>query len=136
MKAIVRKTINVFAVLFIVFLFVFVYWPMATSQYRNLNLAKKQAKILQDKFGNDPRFFDVKFARYTSLGGCLKVFGTVQNEEDIHFVTNAVESIKSSVGIDFELELMTSNQAVRFYWFDKSDKAPVFEKADLPQHSQ
>jgi hypothetical protein len=64
---------NIFVVVLVVLLFIFVYWPMAGRQFHNLKLAEEQAKILHEKFKDDARFQGIKFMRFTGMVGVLKL---------------------------------------------------------------
>ncbi len=122
-----QNLLKVFAAIVIVtLLYIFVYWPISPfgSQLHNLKLAEEQAKMLREKFKDDPRFQKVKFGGYTGSGGCLFVGGEVQTEEDIRYLTNIVESIKCPVEIDYALR--ASNGYAKFEWFDRHDQEPVW----------
>jgi hypothetical protein len=112
------------AIIVVTLFYIFVYWPISPlgSQLHNLKLAEVQAKILEERFKDDPRFQKVKFGRYTSAGGGLSVVGDVQTENDIRFLTNAVESIPCPVEIHYSLD--ASNGLVGFRWYDRHDQAP------------
>ena len=102
-----------FAIAIVALLYIFVYWPIAGSQFRNLKLAEKQAKILREKLKDDTRFQKVKFGQYTDSGGCFSVVGDVQAEDDIRFLTNFVESIPCPVETYYHLT--ASNGFVDFF---------------------
>jgi hypothetical protein len=116
----------VFAIAIVALLYIFVYWPIATSQFHNLRLAEKQAKIFREKFKGDARFQKVKFGQYTGSGGCFSVVGDVQSEDDIRFLTNVVESIPCPVEIYYHLTV--SNGFVDFQWMDRHDRAAQWSR--------
>jgi hypothetical protein len=95
----------------------------STTQLHDLKLADEQAKLLTVRYRDDPHFEQINFNAFDGLGGCLKVSGRVQSEDDIRFLTNAIESMNSPVAVDFEL--LTSNQQFKFAWYDQGTDAPA-----------
>jgi hypothetical protein len=120
------------AMVVVTILYIFLYWPNSPlgQQLHNLQLARQQANLLRERFKTDMRFQQVKFMRYTDLGGCLKVAGLVSTEADFYYITNAVGSANCPVAIEYEL--MTTNYSARFFWFSGGRRAPVFERANSP----
>lgn len=116
--------------------YTFVYFPISPlgMQLQNLKLAEKHANHLREKFRDDTRFQQVNFVKYTGRDGCLTVWGSVPTEDDFRFVTNVVESSGCPVGINYIL--MTSNQLVRFTWYNRNKEGPQLIRVnltDLPQ---
>jgi len=91
-----------------------------------LKLAEEQAKRLQEKFKDDPKFEKVKFTQFYTYGGGLTVTGEVQSEDDIRYLTNIIESIPSPVEIHYSLS--ASNGYVEFYWYDRQDQEPRWSR--------
>ncbi|MBW8865451.1 MAG: hypothetical protein JF609_11140 [Verrucomicrobia bacterium] len=116
------------AVIVVGLLYIFVYWPISPlgSQLHNLKLAEQHANVLREKFKNDPRFQNVKFGRYTGGGGCFEVYGKVETEDDIRYVTNIVESVPCPVEIYYSLS--ASNGFISFYWMDRRQEGPRWLK--------
>jgi hypothetical protein len=109
-------------------IYCFFYWPISPlgSQLQNMKLAETQAKLLSEKFKNDPRFSGIKMDSYPDYDGCLGVFGFAASEEEIYYITNAVESAKCPIGVYYDLT--TSNRLFAFNWFDRSYEQPRIAK--------
>jgi len=114
------------AIVVVTLLYVFVYWPISPlgSQLHNLKLAEEHATILRERFKNDARFQKVQFGSYTGNGGCFWVGGAVQTEDDIHYVTNIVESIPCP--LETYYDLTASNGFAGFQWFDRHGQEPYW----------
>ena len=111
-------------------LYIFAYWPNSPfgKQLQNLKLAEQQASLLREKFKDDLIFKQITFHRYTAFGGCLSISGKVFAEEDVHHITNLVESIKGPAKIFYSLT--ASNEAFVFEWLDGDGQAPTWIKPD------
>jgi hypothetical protein len=116
------------AIAIVALLYVFVYWPISPLGHNlhNLKLAEDHAKILQAKFRNDPTFQKIKFTQFYTYGAGLTVVGDVQAEEDIRYVTNAIESMPSPVEIHYSLS--ASNGLVEFSWYDRHSQEPQWTR--------
>jgi hypothetical protein len=62
--------------------------------------------------------------------GHIEVKGIVSKEEDIHFITNAIESIKGQMAIEYLLD--TTNESVGFYWNDMQTNGEMWFRSDSP----
>ncbi|HTR41029.1 MAG TPA: hypothetical protein VMH87_05390 [Pseudomonadales bacterium] len=96
-------------------------------QLANLDLAKGQAQMLQEKFKTDDRFKQISFGQYTPYDGCLLVSGTIQTAEDIRYITNAIESMSCPIGRCYQL--MSSDGLISFAWYDRGKDEPYWSKA-------
>jgi hypothetical protein len=62
--------------------------------------------------------------------GDIEVKGVVAKEEDIHLITNAIESIKGQMAIEYVLDI--SNESVGFYWNDMQTNGEMWFWSDSP----
>jgi|GEM_PF-3355321 len=131
-----RKNLLIYfgAIVVVVLLYNFVYWPISPQgrQFHNLRLARDQANILREKFRHDARFRYVQFIgtfKREDQSPCLVVSGSVLTTEDCFAITNAVESLMCPLEIIYQLE--SPNRL--FSWADREGKKPYFlHERNLP----
>ncbi|HXF11237.1 MAG TPA: hypothetical protein VN625_10670 [Desulfuromonadaceae bacterium] len=92
------------------------------TQLHNLKLAEDQGRTLREKFKDDPRFKRVIFGSFTSGRAGFVVGGNVDSEEDVRYITNAVQAIACPV--ETRYSLVVSNGQTIFEWMDQHPEPP------------